>query len=132
MIKLDIAHKNFIESLEKEGKSPATLTAYSKDIEQLIEHLINQEIDLVNQIQLSHLEDFMNQLTQKGYTPKSISRKTNATRTFLKFLHDMGHIPENISLQLRHPKVETKAPRILTRLEYRALRDAAKDDLRSY
>lgn len=132
MIKLDIAHKNFIKKLEEEGKSPATLTAYSKDIEQLIEHLIEAEIELVNEIELNHLENFMDTLAGKGYTPKSISRKTNATRTFIKFLYEETHIKENIALQLKHPKVKTKPPRILSKMEYRALRDSAKEDLRSY
>ena len=36
------------------------------------------------------------------------------------------------SSQLKHPKFETSAPRILSKMEYRALRDAARDDLRSY
>ena len=39
---------------------------------------------------------------------------------------------EDISSQLKHPKFETNAPRILTKMEYRALRDAAKNDVRSY
>ena len=33
---------------------------------------------------------------------------------------------------LKHPKLEAKAPRILSKLEYRALRDAARDDVRTY
>jgi integrase/recombinase XerD len=132
MIKLEKAHKNFIEKLEGEGKSPATLIAYSKDIQQLMEHLIEAEVELVNEIKLGHLEEFMGNLANTGYTPKSISRKTNATRTFLKFLHEVGHVPINIALDLKHPKVVAKDPRILNKVEYRALRDAAREDLRSY
>jgi len=33
---------------------------------------------------------------------------------------------------LKHPKLESKAPRILTKMEYRALRDATRNDLRTY
>ena len=84
MIKLEIAHKKFIDHLQTEGKSQATLIAYNKDIEQLIGHLGNKGVDLVSDINLKHLEEFMKNLADMEYTPKSISRKTNATRTFIK------------------------------------------------
>lgn len=132
MIKLDIAHKTFIDQLKADGKSDATLVAYKKDIEQLNKHLQEKGVNLVSEITLNHLEDFMKKLFDQDYTPKSISRKTNATRTYIKFLHIKGHVKEDISTQLKHPKLDIKAPRILTKLEYRALRDAARDDIRSY
>jgi site-specific recombinase XerD len=132
MIKLDVAHKQFIDDLRAHNKSSSTLIAYKKDIEQLMDHLSKDGIELVTQIELPHLESFMNKLAKENYTPKSISRKTNATKTFFRFLVENGHIKENVSELLKHPKVDIKAPRILSKLEYRALRDAAKDDLRSY
>lgn len=132
MIKLDVAHKKFIDHLKEQNKSSSTLVAYKKDIEQLLNHLSKAGVDLVTQIELPQLESFMEKLARENYTPKSISRKTNATKTFFRFLVESGHVKENVADQLKHPKVEIKAPRILSKVEYRALRDAAKDDLRSY
>ncbi len=132
MIKLDVAHKNFIDHLKDQNKSSSTLVAYKKDIDQLLSHLEKSGVELVTQIELEQLESFMNKLARENYTPKSISRKTNATKTFFRFLSETGHVKENVAEMLKHPKIEVKAPRILNKLEYRALRDAAKDDLRSY
>lgn len=132
MAKLEIAHKNFIKHLESEGKSESTLIAYNKDIEQIIEYLGKQGITDVEGMEIKQLESFMQSLAQKDYTKKTISRKTNAARTFIRYVHSEGLIKEDISGQLKHPKLEIKPPRILSRLEYRALRDAARDDLRSY
>jgi integrase/recombinase XerD len=132
MIKLEIAHKSFIEQLRSDGKSDSTLVAYKKDIEQLNKHLSENGVNLVSEIAIGHLENFMKKLTGENYTPKSISRKTNATRTYIKYLFVKGHIKEDISTQLKHPKLDIKAPRILSKLEYRALRDAARDDTRTY
>jgi site-specific recombinase XerD len=56
MIKIEQAHKEFIDNLGSQGKSSATLIAYSKDIEQLMDHLSKEGIDLVSQIELQHLE----------------------------------------------------------------------------
>lgn len=132
MANLKMAHKNFVDSLKAEGKSESTLVAYNKDIEQIIEFIAKQGVTEVDGMDIKHLEGFMKDLNSKGYTPKSISRKTNAARTFIKYLHNEDLLKEDISAQLKHPKLEIKAPRILSRLEYRALRDAARGDLRSY
>jgi len=131
-MKLDIARKKFIEELKSEGKSNATVVAYNKDIEQLLSFLSSKKIDEVEKISIEPIASFMKDLSEKNYTPKSISRKTNAARTFIKYLAREGYIKEDISSQLKHPKFETGAPRILSKMEYRALRDSAKNDVRSY
>lgn len=132
MVLLKKVHGEFVEHLKKEGKSTSTVIAYSKDIEQLIEHLHNQEITDVEQVALNHLEDFMARMARFGLANKSISRKTNATKTFFKFLKSKGHLLTDVSEHLKHPKIVNKPPRILSKVEYRALRDTAKDDSRSY
>jgi site-specific recombinase XerD len=132
MIKLEIAHKNFIEQLKSEGKSEATLVAYKKDIEQLNKYLADKNISLTDDIQSSHIQEFMNSLSAQNYTPKSISRKTNAARTYVRFLHSKGYMKTDISMELKHPKVDLKAPRILSKMEYGALRDVARTDTRTY
>ena len=131
-MKLDIAQKKFIEELKSEGKSGATVIAYNKDIEQLSSFLLSKKIDEVEKISIEPIVAFMKDLSEKNYTPKSVSRKTNAARTFIKYLAKEGYIKEDISSQLKHPKFETGAPRILSKMEYRALRDSAKNDVRSY
>lgn len=132
MIKLDIAHKNFIKHLENEGKSSSTLLAYGKDIEQLTDFLLKRGINLATDVEINHLQEFMGKLAKENFTLKTISRKTNATKTFFKYLEDKNHIQNNPANLLRHPKLQTKAPRILSRLEYGALRDAARNDTRAY
>lgn len=131
-MKLQDANKKFIQNLETAGKSESTLIAYKKDIEQLVDHLGKLGAENTEDMKLEGVEDFMKTLAEQNYTPKSISRKTNAARTFIKFLHTEGVIEKDFSDLLKHPKLNIKAPRILSKLEYRALRDAAKDDARSY
>ncbi len=131
-MELEHAHEKFIKSLKDMDRSDSTVVAYQKDLEQLIEHLYKQGVNSVEEVEIVHLQSFMTQLATNNYTPKSISRKTNATKTFFKYLNQEGHIEENVSDKLKHPKIESKAPRILSRLEYGALRDAAKNDSRTY
>jgi site-specific recombinase XerD len=131
-MKLETAHKKFIEKLRAEGKSEATVVAYRKDIEQIITFLEKKNVTEVEGMKIEDLRAFMKSLEEKDYAAKSISRKTNAARTFIKYLADENYIKEDMSPQLKHPKFETSPPRILSKLEYRALRDAAKNDPRSY
>ncbi len=131
-MELQKAHTEFVDFLKNEGKSSATVIAYQKDIEQLIDHLEKQGVVDVQAVEIDDLEDFMDKMTENGLTNKTISRKTNATRTFFKYLEDKSYIDTNVALQLKHPEVETQPPRILTKMEYRALRDTAKDDARTY
>ncbi len=132
MIALKEAHKNFIDYLGGLGRSESTLVAYGKDIEQLIEYLEKQGLGKVDEIELTHLESYMKKLAKEDYTPKSISRKTNSTKTFFRYLVDESLVVTNAADMLKHPKVDVKPPRILSKLEYRALRDAARDDARTY
>uniref|UniRef100_A0A7C4XSQ4 Tyrosine recombinase XerC n=1 Tax=candidate division WWE3 bacterium TaxID=2053526 RepID=A0A7C4XSQ4_UNCKA len=132
MTKLELAHKKFVETLESQGRSPSTVVAYKKDIAQLIDHLYKMGVNLVQEIKTHHLEDFMKSLAEKAYTNKSISRKTNSTKTFFRFLIIENMVSENAADSLKHPKVKIKEPRILSRLEYGALRDSARDDVRTF
>ncbi|MBF8250224.1 MAG: hypothetical protein HW400_825 [Candidatus Levybacteria bacterium] len=71
-------------------------------------------------------------MTKNGYTPKSISRKLNSTRTFYRFLKVNEYVADDPSLLVAHPRYQLAAPRILTPTEYRALRDAARNDGRMF
>jgi len=130
MANLNDAHKQFLAHLKEKSRSSATILAYGKDIEQLIEYLKAAGKNDVAQVSLEDLQSFMEKLSKETYTAKSISRKTNSTKTFFKFLKAQGYITEDPANSLEHPKFENKPPRILTKLEYRALRDAARSDTR--
>jgi site-specific recombinase XerD len=130
MIKLDKAHKEFIDHLRGKKRSSATILAYGKDIEQLIEFLIELKKAHIHEVKAEDIQAFLSKLAKKGYTPKSVSRKLNSTKTFFRFLKVQECITDDPALLVPHPKYETKPPRILTPIEYRALRDACRDDSR--
>lgn len=132
MIKLEKAHNDFVDELRDQGKSESTIIAYKKDIEQLVEHMYKEGLEHVHEINVEHLKDFMKKMASFGLTNKTVSRKTNATKTFFRYLKEENHIQVNVADQLKHPKVESKPPRILSKLEYRALRDTARDDVRTF
>lgn len=122
----------FIEHLKGQGKSQHTIVAYKKDLEQFIGYLSSREITDVKEVKKDDIENFISKLLTDNYTKKSASRKLNSIRTFFRYLKTEDLLKQNPSLEVSHPKYTQAPPRILSKLEYRALRDFAKSDKRTY
>lgn len=122
----------FVKHLESQEKSSFTVVAYKKDLEQFVGFLTTQEISDIREVKMDHINGFINKLITDDYTKKSASRKLNSIRTFFRYLKNDGVIEQNPSLDVSHPKYIQSAPRIFSKLEYRALRDFAKEEPRTY
>lgn len=131
-IDIQDAHLEFKKYLSDNKRSASTIVAYSKDIEQLVSFLKELSKNHIHEATKADLEAFLAKMTKNGYTPKSISRKLNSTRTFYRFLKINEYITDDPSLLVAHPRYQLAAPRILTPTEYRALRDAARNDPRMF
>ncbi|MCL4397980.1 tyrosine-type recombinase/integrase [Patescibacteria group bacterium] len=127
---LDKQLDQFINFLKSSHKATATVIAYRKDIAQLLDYL--KKIDKTNlkEVTTEDLNNFLKLLNEQNYTPKSVSRKINSIKTFYRYLILNKVIENNVAAAIAHPKFDSKAPRILSRMEYRALRDACRDDIR--
>ncbi|MBL7036636.1 tyrosine-type recombinase/integrase [Candidatus Microgenomates bacterium] len=120
----------FLKDLEDKGRSPATILAYRSDLDQLVEFLTKKEIATADKIKTEDLDIFRDTLLAQKYTPKSVSRKLNAVKSFFRFLVSEGKLTTDLSKAVTHPKIEVALPKFLTPLEYRALRDAVRSDPR--
>jgi site-specific recombinase XerD len=126
------AHAEFKNYLKDNRRSASTVIAYGKDIDQLVSFLEELKRNHVHEVTKEDIEAFLAKMSSAGYTPKSISRKINSTRTFYRFLKVNEYITDDPSLLVSHPKYQLAAPRILNPTEYRALRDAARSDARMF
>lgn len=122
----------FSQHLASQGKSNFTVVAYKKDLEQFVGYITSLEKNDIREIKKEDIDGFIAKLIKDGYTKKSASRKLNSIRTFFRFLKNSQKIDQNPALDVSHPKYTQTAPRILSKLEYHALRDFAKDDARTY
>lgn len=128
-------HQDFIHHLREEGRAHATVLAYGKDIEQLLRFLHERDentlvIMTIADVTTEHIDEFKQSLKKMRYTPKSISRKINSIKTFFRFLKNRSLVRKNPAEAVIHPKYDQTQPRVLGRLEYRALRDVCKNDAR--
>jgi len=124
--------EKFVQFLTSQDKSQYTIVAYKKDLEQFVGYLSTADITDIRDVKKATIDDFIKNLITQNYTKKSASRKLNSVRTFFRFLKREGIIEQNPALDVSHPKYTQSAPRVFSKLEYRAIRDVAKDDARTY
>lgn len=120
----------FLKSLEEKGRSHSTVIAYRADLEQLLVHLQDKNKVLPNQAATGDIEAFRDSLLAQKYTPKSVSRKLNAVKTFFRWLLAEKYLTSDPSSDVAHPKIEASMPKFLSPMEYRALRDVVRNDIR--
>ena len=124
------ALEKFTSYLKEQKRASATILAYKADIAQLIKFLAAKGLTSPGGVTTELLEEFKADLENNGYLAKSVSRKINSIKTFFKFLKNESFTQTDPATPVSHPKYEIKPPRILSRLEYRALRDACRGDAR--
>jgi len=120
----------FVNHLQDGGKARATVLAYGKDIEQLVEHVAELGKIEASDVVADDINSFKALLKKQRYTGKSISRKINSIKAFFRFLIAQGIISANPAETVTHPKFDQAPPRVLSKIEYRALRDACRGDAR--
>lgn len=131
MVHISHAHNKFKEHLKKSGKSPHTIRSYEKHIDDLIDFLMDIKKEHAHLVNREDLKKFIAQTNNKK-SAKSINAKTVAVKSFFRFLEMNSFITENPAHALEYLKEKESKPRILSVVEYRALRDTAKNDLRYY
>lgn len=120
----------FIKNLEDKKRSPSTILAYRADLEQLLEFLLTKNKVMPDQVTEDDIEGFKTNLLNQKYTAKSVSRKLNAVKTFYRWLLNEKKVMSSPAEAIAHPKIESSAPKYLSPLEYRALRDVVRGDAR--
>lgn len=120
----------FIDSLTEKKRSPATILAYRSDLTQLVDFLTRREKVLPEQVRPDDLDSFRDTLLSDKYTPKSVSRKLNAVKTFFRWMIAENIIISDVSASVAHPKINLTLPKFLSPMEYRALRDVVRNDVR--
>ena len=122
--------QDFTGELRTRGRATATILAYGKDLSQLADFLTQLGKELPGAVTSSDIEAFREALRENNYTDKSASRKLNAIKTFFRWLVSTKLLENDPAAPVAHPKYENQPPRILTKLEYRALRDSCRNDAR--
>lgn len=120
----------YVQWLESAGKASATVVAYQKDIEQFAQYMLQGGKSDPKQVVAEDVERYKSELQTLRYSDKSIARKINSLKSFFRYLVDVNVLPDNPVKTVPQPKYEVSTPHILSKVEYRALRDVVKHDVR--
>ena len=117
----------FLNFLETERSSSVnTVLAYKNDLGQFIEYLktsVPPENDWAS-INQETIVSYVEVLTKRGYTKSTIARKIAALKTLFHWLNKQGQMPDDPTLLLKSPRVDKRAPRLLSQQEVNNLIDA--------
>ncbi|MDO5550495.1 MAG: tyrosine-type recombinase/integrase, partial [Lachnospiraceae bacterium] len=116
----DIA--SFVEYLREVKKtSKNTEISYQRDLLQMYAYLESQGITEASKVTKTSLNSYVLYLEKQGKATTTISRVLASIKAFFHYEFSMGIIKRDPAELLKAPKIEKKAPTILTEQEIEAL-----------
>ena len=103
-----------------EGFSPQTLKAYQLQLNLLIRHFGDVEIDLLT---TERLKDYLSK-SSKSLKPSSLAHRVRSMKSLFRWSHEEGYINKNPAAKIKEPKVGKRIPKFLTDREIELLREA--------
>jgi integrase/recombinase XerD len=108
----------FIEYIHNKKKtSENTEMSYKRDLRKLITYLNDHGINNWNQVKISDLNDYINSMFENNFANASISRSIASIKALFAFLQYSNVLEDDIAKDLKAPKIEKKAPNILSKNE---------------
>jgi len=117
---MNVAIKQFVQTLEGRNYSVNTLLAYEKVLNKFSSHLRDMP---VKRIDRQHVREFIRYLGERGLGRKSIQQAMGAVRSFMKWLNAEGFIPVDVARGITTPKFPTHLPDLPSQAEMRTLLD---------
>ncbi len=113
--------KDFIDYLSIEKNySSYTILSYQRDLEEFIVFLNKECINSFKDADYKVLRNYLNDMFNKSYSSKTISRHLSSLRTFYKYLSRENIIDFNPMILISNPKEEKRLP---VYLNYKELED---------
>lgn len=107
--------ENFTEYLREVKKtSRNTEISYQRDLVQLLSYLEGQGIKELNKVTKTSLNSYILYLEHEGRATTTISRMLASIKAFFHYEFSIGAIAKDPAELLRAPKIEKKAPTILS------------------
>ena len=119
--------KLFLEFLQDDKKlSDNTLQSYKRDIEQYRDYIQENRINYLK-VDGEDLQEYLKKLQEMGKKTSTISRNLASIRSFYQYLLRVKKIKHDPADGIQSPKVEKKAPSVLTSKEVELLLEQPKD-----
>ncbi len=119
--------KSFLEFLQNDKKlSDNTLQSYRRDIEQYENYMEKEKINYLK-VTEENIKNYLISLEKIGKKTSTVSRNLASIRSFYQYLLRTKKVKQDPTESVQAPKVEKKAPSILSSKEIELLLDQPKD-----
>lgn len=119
----------FIAHLRTERRlSPHTAGSYTRDLDALVTHCIQQKIETWKNLDSQHVRVFAARQHARGLSPRSVQRQLSAIRSFLRYLIREGVLGSNAAVGVQAPKAAKRLPHTLDADQMSQLLDAEVDE----
>ncbi len=125
MEKVMTEYLNFLKNTKK--SSDNTIQAYKRDLNFFFEYLKKNNLEYLN-VEYDDIQKYIEELNNEGRKAASISRRLATLRSFYGYLLKKKLIKSIPTNKINTPKVEKKAPMILTSDEVEILLSQPKSD----
>ena len=119
--------QKFLEVLEFEKNySHYTVLNYQKDLEDFCTFVTLKKWTL-SELDYNAIREYLNDLYDKSYANKTISRHISTLRSFFKYLKQKGKIETNPMTLISNPKLEKKLPKVISYSDLEVILKALDD-----
>lgn len=91
-----------------------TELSYKRDLSKMQHYMDGQGVDRLESITVTNLQSYVLYLEKQKFAAATVSRNIASIKAFYHYLCKEGVVKEDISDALKPPKIEKKAPEILT------------------
>lgn len=119
----------FISYLHNVKKTSSnTELSYQRDLKKLRIFLEGMKIESVADITEQALKDYVKYMTDEEFKPATISRNIASIKAWFHYLASENLVGDDISVRLKAPKIEKKAPEIMSMTEVNTLLEQPAGD----
>ncbi len=105
-----------------------TEMSYRRDLEKVLHFMASRDIHEVRDVTAQDLADYVKYLEDNKFAAATVSRNIASLKAFYHYMVQEGLVEEDISDKLKAPKIEKKAPEIMTPDEVVRLLDQPSGD----
>lgn len=106
--------------------SENTISSYERDLKKMNQYFGEHGIGKVEQVTATGLNAYILSLEHQKRKASTISRNIASLKAFFQYLQEEGYVKRNIAKDLKAPKVEKKAPHVLSEEDRKRLLEQAE------
>lgn len=105
----------YLKSIKNTSEN--TVLSYKRDLMRMASFMEDRGVKTVADITEDRLLDYEKSLSEEHFAPSSITRHNTSIKAFFRYMLENGNVEDNPAENLKSPKIEKSAPRVLTTVE---------------